>query len=151
MIVQFSNVTFSQYQARYSPLTTQLRTSTFLACQNASFVSKRQFSNTALSMYWKEYLPLKSTLPKRMFSALIMKYSLSAWVSFISTSRLDQPNSGLTMSLPAIFTFWHSRSALMPCILTFSISMLLEYHSAARHMSVISLSRMMRLCTCQQG
>ena len=57
MMVQWSKVTFSQYQARYSPFTVQLRTTTFFACQKASLVSKEQCSNREFSMYWKEYFP----------------------------------------------------------------------------------------------
>ena len=44
LMMQFSKVTFSQYHARYSPLITLLRTTTFFACQKASLVSNTQFS-----------------------------------------------------------------------------------------------------------
>ena len=126
---QFSNVTFSQYQARYSPFTVQFLTRTFLACQKASLVSKVQSSKTALLMYWKEYLPLNVTSLKRISSLLIMKYSPSAFDLSISTERLDHPNSGLMMSQSAIFMLLHSLSALMPCIFVPLISMLSEYRA----------------------
>ena len=64
MMVQFSKVTFSQYQARYSPFTTQSRTTTFFACQKASLVSNSQCSKVEFSMYWKEYLPLNCHVPE---------------------------------------------------------------------------------------
>ena len=44
----------------------------------------------------------------------IMKYSLSAFESFISTELQFQPNSGEMMSQFVILTFLHSLSAFMP-------------------------------------
>src|SRR5699024_1746106 len=98
MILHRSKVTFSQYQARYSPFTTQSRTTTFFACQKASLVSKEQCSNTEFSMYWKEYLPWKVTLRKWRSAPRIMKYSLTAVQSSMVTWREFQPNSGERMS-----------------------------------------------------
>ena len=151
MMVQFSKVTFSQYQARYSPLTVLFFTTTFLACQKASLVSKSQSSNTASSMYWKEYFPFMRTLVKRRPVERIMKYSAWASQSSISILWTDQPNSGETMSQPVIFTSEHSRRALMPWSLVSAISMWWEYHKAARHSSVISELRMVKCSSCQKG
>ena len=114
MILQFSKVTFSQYQARYSPFTVQFRTVTFFACQNASFVSKVQSSNTESLMYWKEYLPFIRTLVKRSPKERIIKYSLSASQFSISIFLDDQPNSGERISQPRITASEHSLSALIP-------------------------------------
>ena len=100
MILHFSNVTFSQYHARYSPLTVQFFTVTFFACQNASLVSNEQSSNVEFSIYWNEYFPLRSTFLNRRSVDLIIKYSLSAVQSVISIPFTDQPNSGEIISQP---------------------------------------------------
>ena len=64
MILQFSNVTFSEYHARYSPFTTLFPDDHIFCMQNASFVSKSQFSKTASVIYWNEYLHFSLTLRK---------------------------------------------------------------------------------------
>ena len=151
MMRQRSKVTFSQYQARYSPLTTLSRTITFFACQKASLVSNSQFSKTEFSMYWKEYLPLSFTPLKCKSLERIMKYSLSAVQFSISQPRTLQPNSGDTMSQPRILTSAHSRRALMPCIFVSVISTPSLYQSAARHLSVSSEPLILRPRSCQNG
>ena len=149
--VQFSKVTFSQYQARYSPFTTLSLTMTFLACQKASFVSKSQFVKTESVMYWNEYLPLSFTLSNVRCSERSIKYSLSALVSSILIPRTDQPNSGDMMSQPLILIFAHSLSALIPCIFVSAISASSVYQRAARHASVISLPEIFSPLSCQKG
>ena len=80
-----------------------------------------------------------------------MKYSLSAVVASISIPRVDQPNSGETTSQPRMRTSAHSRSALIPCRRLPSMVTPSEYHSAARHSSVISTSRSTSPRSCQKG
>lgn len=118
MILQFSKVTFSQYQAKYSPFTILLRTVTFFACQKASLVSKMQFSKIEFSIYWKEYLPFIRTFVKCRPVERIIKYSLSAVQSFISILWTDQPNSGEFTSHPVIITSAHSRRV---CAMKFGV------------------------------
>ena len=137
MMVQFSNVKFSAYQARYSPLTVQLRTTTFFACQNASFVSKLQFSITESVTYWKEYFPLKLTLLNFKLADFSAKYSPAMVLSLMLTFLQNQPNSTELTSQPSMWMFSHSRSALMPCNLLFCMEISRVYHNAARQSSVM--------------
>ena len=113
-MVQLMKVRFSEYQARYSPFTTESLTVTFFACQKASLVSRREFLISTFSVYWKEYFPLNYTLSKTMSVDLMRKYSDSAEVSVILRPWTDQPNSGEIMLEESIVTLEHSRRALMP-------------------------------------
>src|SRR5699024_3969340 len=63
----------------------------------------------------------------------------------------DQPNSGETISQLSIDTSLHSLRALMPFIRTPWISIWSEYQRAARHSSVISELRTVRIWSCQSG
>ena len=151
MILQFSNVSPSEYHARYSPLNVLFFTVIFSPCQNASLVSKVQFSKTAFLIYWKEYLPLKVTPRNVRFSERIIKYSLTAVLSSIRMPRTDQPNSGEIISQSRITTSLHSRRALIPCIFVSVISIWPEYQRDARQSSVISEPEILSPWSCQNG
>ena len=148
---QFSRVSPSEYQPRYSPFTRQLRTVTFLACQKASLVFSSQFSTVRSSVYWKEYLPLSfrplilpRRLPNRKYSEVISQPS-----STKSSHR--QPNSGDTTRQPRKVTSRHSRKHLTPSISQSRSSPSSAYQRGARVRVSNRQSRIKNLLVCQKG
>ena len=64
MIVQFSKVTFSQYQARYSPFTTLLRTVTFFRVPEGVFRVKGAVFKNRIFNVLERILPLHAHIRK---------------------------------------------------------------------------------------